>query len=98
MKKTWSEQQALITGGASGIGLAIAKKLHGLGVKIVLCDCDSKKLEAVRGCVGENCRSVCVDVADLKAVEISFGKLIEQTGPIDTTGFTFDLSGGRATY
>ncbi len=44
MKKNWNEQQALITGGASGIGLAIAKKLHGLGVRVILCDLDSKTL------------------------------------------------------
>jgi 3-oxoacyl-[acyl-carrier protein] reductase len=83
MKKIWTEQQALITGGASGIGLAIAKKLHGLGVKLAVCDCDSKKLEATRASVGENCRAVCVDVCDLKAVETTFGKLISETGAID---------------
>ena len=83
MKKPWNEQQALITGGASGIGLAIAKKLHGLGVKLLLCDCDLKKLETVRATIGENCRTVCVDVTDLKAVEAAFGQLIQQTGAID---------------
>ena len=60
MKKNWNEQQALITGGASGIGLAIAKKLHNLGVKVVLCDFDSKKFETARKDVGENCQTLCV--------------------------------------
>ncbi|MGH7952564.1 MAG: SDR family NAD(P)-dependent oxidoreductase [Limisphaerales bacterium] len=83
MKKNWSEQQAIITGGASGIGLAIAKKLHGLGVKMILCDLDEKKLEAARKMVGENCRTLCVDVTDLKAVEIAFVGLIQQIGAID---------------
>jgi NAD(P)-dependent dehydrogenase (short-subunit alcohol dehydrogenase family) len=83
VKKTWTEQQALITGGASGIGLAIAKKLHRLGVKPLLCDRDSKKLEVARALVGESCRTVCADVTDLKAVESAFGKLIQETGAID---------------
>jgi 2-dehydro-3-deoxy-L-rhamnonate dehydrogenase (NAD+) len=83
MKKNWNEQQALITGGASGIGLAIAKKLHQLGVKVVLCDLDSMKLEAARKTVGENCRTLCVDVTDSKAVEIAIGELVNQAGPID---------------
>ena len=83
MKKPWNQQQALITGGASGIGLAIAKKLHSIGVKVVLCDCDPKKLEAARASVGENCRTVYVDVTDLKAVEGAFGQLIQQAGAID---------------
>jgi NAD(P)-dependent dehydrogenase (short-subunit alcohol dehydrogenase family) len=83
MKKKWNEQRALVTGGASGIGLAIAKKLHGLGVKVVLCDLDAKKLEAARGDVGENCGTLSLDVTDLKAVESGIGELIRQTGAID---------------
>jgi 3-oxoacyl-[acyl-carrier protein] reductase len=83
MNKPWTEQQALVTGGASGIGLAIAKKLHRLGVKLLLCDCDSKKLEAARALVSERCRIVCVDVTDLTAVESAFGKHIQETGAID---------------
>jgi len=83
MKKTWREQQAVVTGGASGIGLAIAKKLHSLGVKVVLCDLDTKKLEAVRPTVAETVKTLCADVTDCKAVESAIGKLIEQTGPVD---------------
>src|SRR5215475_14109199 len=83
MNKPWTNQQALVTGGASGIGLAIAKKLHRLGVKLLLCDCDSRKLEAARALVGESCRTMCVDVTDLKAVESAFGKHIRETSAID---------------
>ena len=83
LKKIWKEQQALVTGGASGIGLAIAKKLHSLGVKVVLCDLDSKKLEAARGAVGENARTLCMDVTNLNTVETAVGKFINQMGPID---------------
>ena len=83
MKKNWNQQQAIVTGGASGIGLAIAKKLHALGVKVLLCDIDPQKLDAARKTVGENARTICVDVTDLKAVEIAIGELIHQTGPID---------------
>jgi 2-dehydro-3-deoxy-L-rhamnonate dehydrogenase (NAD+) len=91
MKKNWNEQQALITGGASGIGFAIAKKLHSLGVKVVLCDLDPKKLEAAQKTVGKNCETLCVDVTDLKAVEAA----VNRVAPIDvlvnsagTTGIT----------
>lgn len=95
VKKNWNEQQAIITGGASGIGLAIAKKLHGLGVKVVLCDLDREKLEAAKKDVGHNTRTLCVDVANLEAVESAIGGLIKETGPVDilvnsagTTGIT----------
>jgi len=83
MKKKWNEQQAVVTGGASGIGLAIAKKLHALDVKVVLCDSDPKKLDLARQTVGENARTVCLDVTNLQAIEIGIGELIRQTGAID---------------
>jgi 3-oxoacyl-[acyl-carrier protein] reductase len=83
MKKTWSTQQAVVTGGASGIGLAIAKKLHTLGVQVVLCDAKAGTLEASRKLVGANCRTFCVDVTDLPAVEAAFGELVKQSGPVD---------------
>ncbi len=83
MKKNWNEQRAIITGAASGIGLAIAKKLHNLGVRILLCDLDSEKLETARKAVGENSQALRVDVTDLKAVETAVNSLVNQTGPID---------------
>jgi 2-dehydro-3-deoxy-L-rhamnonate dehydrogenase (NAD+) len=83
MKKNWNEQRAIITGAASGIGLAIAKKLRNLGVRILLCDLDSEKLETARKAVGENSQALHVDVTDLKAVETAVNSLVNQTGPID---------------
>jgi NAD(P)-dependent dehydrogenase (short-subunit alcohol dehydrogenase family) len=83
MKKRWDEQQALVTGGASGIGFSIAKKLHGLGVKIVLCDLNARNLETACGTFGENVRALGLDVTDSKAVETAIGELIQRTGPMD---------------
>jgi len=83
MTKHWNEQQALVTGGASGIGLAIARKLSQLGAKVVLCDLDASKLESVQGTVGENVGALCLDVTDLAAVESAIGKHVQQAGPVD---------------
>lgn len=94
-KKNWTQQNALVTGGASGIGLAVAKKLHGLGVKVVICDSDASKLEPARKSVGENIETLHLDVADTPAVEAAIGALIKKIGTIDilinsagTTGVT----------
>jgi len=83
VKKNWNEQQAIITGGASGIGLAIVKKLHGLGVKVVLCDLNLQSLEAAKKTVGNNARTLCMDVTNLMAVEAAIGGLVKESGPID---------------
>ncbi|ORY63973.1 uncharacterized protein BCR38DRAFT_433611 [Pseudomassariella vexata] len=42
---------AVITGGASGIGLALAKKCAGYGMKVIVADLDPKTLAAVPGSV-----------------------------------------------
>ena len=83
MTKTWNEQQALVTGGASGIGLAIARKLCLVGVRVILCDLDAKALEAAQVALGENCGTMCLDVTDLKAVESAINELIQKSGPVD---------------
>ncbi|HEV2456118.1 MAG TPA: SDR family NAD(P)-dependent oxidoreductase [Verrucomicrobiae bacterium] len=83
MKKNWNEQRALITGGASGIGLAIAKKLHSLGVKAVICDLDPAKLDSARASIGGTAETLCMDVSDTEAVEAAIKGFIQKNGPID---------------
>lgn len=94
-KKSWNQQNALITGGASGIGLAAAKKLRSLGVKIVICDADGAKLESARDTIGEGTDTLCLDVADTRAVETAIAALVRRIGSVDilinsagTTGVT----------
>jgi 3-oxoacyl-[acyl-carrier protein] reductase len=44
----WTEQIAIITGGADGLGAALAKRLVGLGVNVAVLDFDSAKLENIK--------------------------------------------------
>ncbi len=46
MKKpnSWNEQTALITGGADGLGLALAKELASRGVSVSIFDINDQKL------------------------------------------------------
>jgi len=83
MTKTWNEQQAFITGGASGIGLAIARRLCGLGVRVVLGDIDAKALAAAHAVLGGNCRTIGVDMTDLNGVESAIDELVQKSGPVD---------------
>jgi 2-dehydro-3-deoxy-L-rhamnonate dehydrogenase (NAD+) len=44
----WTEQTAIITGGADGLGAALAKRLAGLGVNVAVFDLDPAKLENIK--------------------------------------------------
>jgi len=46
MKKRVQQKIALITGGASGIGLAIAQKFISQGIRTIITGRDTKKLKS----------------------------------------------------
>ncbi|QLD11829.1 SDR family NAD(P)-dependent oxidoreductase [Microbacterium oleivorans] len=60
---------ALVTGGGSGLGAAIADALHGAGAEVVLVGRDTTRLDAVVARLGERARRVACDVSDPAAVE-----------------------------
>jgi len=71
---------ALITGGASGIGLALAKKCHKYGMSVVIADSNKDNLELAKKCVGERASVYAMDVSNIedwaglrKSVEKDFG-------------------------
>ncbi|MGW4804552.1 SDR family NAD(P)-dependent oxidoreductase [Kitasatospora sp. NPDC004272] len=59
---------ALITGGASGLGLATARRLHADGAHVVLLDLPTSNGEAVAAELGERAHFVPGDVRDAEAV------------------------------
>ncbi|KAI1095226.1 NAD(P)-binding protein [Rostrohypoxylon terebratum] len=54
---------AVITGGASGIGLALAQKCVGYGMKVLVADWDASGLDAAKGSLGEAATTLHVDVS-----------------------------------
>lgn len=67
-----SGRAAVITGGASGIGLAAAKRLAGLGLKVMIADANPETLviaEAELKAAGAEVEAKVVDVADFHAVQ-----------------------------
>ena len=69
--------RALITGGGSGIGLAIARRLDAMGVTLTLLGRDRVKLDhALRELAGDGPHDALVcDVGDSAAVATAFGRL-----------------------
>ena len=65
----FSGRTAAVTGGAMGIGLAVARRLAAGGARIALWDRDAAALEAARSALGGDTRVFPLDVADAAAVE-----------------------------
>lgn len=72
---------AVITGGANGIGLAVAKRLAGLGMKIVLADRDAAELALAAGEL-DDAVTVETDVADLASVQALARLVADRLGPV----------------
>jgi len=71
---------ALVTGGAQGFGLDIAKRFLKSGAKVIIWDIDSKTLEKVnKELDNSDLISDVVDVANYKEVESSINKIMESS-------------------
>jgi NAD(P)-dependent dehydrogenase (short-subunit alcohol dehydrogenase family) len=71
---------ALITGGASGIGLAAAHLMHTNGARVVLTGRDASKLEVARQEIGEDVLALQVDVLSRKSLVTMASKIKEAFG------------------
>src|SRR5262249_16843309 len=60
---------AIVTGGARGIGLAIAKRYVAEGAKVVLADVDVAAGEAAARVLGTACRFKATDVGDAQQAQ-----------------------------
>ena len=60
---------AVVTGAASGIGLAMAKAFAGAGMKVVLADIEAEPLEAAAATFGDEAIAVRCDVSDPASVD-----------------------------
>lgn len=74
---------AIVTGAASGIGLAVARQLAGDGARLLLADWNADGLGEARALVGEPATSHRIDVSDAAACAELIDAAIEQTGRID---------------
>ncbi|CAN5351005.1 SDR family NAD(P)-dependent oxidoreductase [soil metagenome] len=81
--KSFKNQVAVITGAASGIGLAIATKLVGEGVKIALVDIKEDKLGKAAADLPGKTKFYCIDITNEEQVKQGIKKIIEDFGNIN---------------
>src|SRR6516165_3666681 len=73
------DQAALVTGGASGLGAATARRLAKAGAKVAVCDINAKLAEAVAAEIGGV--AVACDVADAASAEAAIAAAAKAHGP-----------------
>lgn len=97
-------QVAVITGGASGIGLAIARDFAASGAKVALADIDEQRARAMAREIadtGAEAVGLPVDVSSREAVSALFTSVDERLGAVDilvnNAGISIDRSVRRIT-
>lgn len=82
-------RRVLVTGGASGIGLAIARRVADRGAGLVLMDRDAEGLEAAQAELsgrGVDVATVAADLTDAVALEAALGQAGEVDGLVNCAG------------
>ena len=89
----FNEKVAIITGGASWIGLATAKKLLGEGANVVLVDWNQDVSDIAKN-LGKNCIGIRCDVSCDTNVQETISKIMENFGHIDYLVANAGIGGG----
>jgi ribitol 2-dehydrogenase len=74
---------ALVTGAASGIGAASARRLWEAGAQVIFCDRDAEKLQAITDELGERSFAMKADLVDPADVAAIPGRAIALCGQLD---------------
>lgn len=74
---------AIVTGGSSGIGLAIAEKFVQNNITTIIIGRDKNKLDAAKNKLGELCIPVSFDLNNLSSIPAMVNELIQEHEKID---------------
>lgn len=77
------EQDGLITGGNSGIGLATARLFVAEGARVAITGRNQRTLDAAREELGPNLLAIEADITDVEAIEKAVAKAADRLGKFD---------------
>ena len=86
---------AIVTGAASGIGLATAKAFVAEGCRVALWDVEPGVVEVARRACGESALGLTVDVADESAVTAAFARTLDAFGRVDHLAHAAAVGSGK---
>ena len=75
-------RRVLITGGARGIGAALARRLHDRGARVAVVGLEPEHLVAVATACGDGPWAAC-DVSDREQVDAAVGQVVDRLGGLD---------------
>lgn len=81
--ETPKKKVAIVTGGGSGIGLAIAEQFTTSGITTIIIGRDKEKLCNAQQKLGDNCVPVQFDLSNISGVPELIDQLIQEHGHID---------------
>ncbi|HSN85201.1 MAG TPA: SDR family oxidoreductase [Thermoanaerobaculia bacterium] len=79
----WRDATAVVTGAASGIGLALSAALVQRGANVWLTDVDAEKVRQAAEALGPQARAAALDVRDAPAVRELIERVAREAGRID---------------
>ena len=85
---------AVITGGASGIGLAAARRLAAIGLEVCIVDRDHAALDVVVDSIDGVVRGYVADVSDRAAIETLAHRIADEAGPVSVLMNNAGVGGG----
>ena len=77
-------RKALVTGGAAGFGLEVAKRLRAAGARVAIVDIDPAKLERAASELGGETLAIEADVRSPESVRGAVERAAEKLGGLDT--------------
>jgi NAD(P)-dependent dehydrogenase (short-subunit alcohol dehydrogenase family) len=87
---------AIVTGGASGLGLAITRRLVQSGAKVSIWDVNSQKMTEAADLFGKQVQVDLVDVSQIDQVEAAFGRTLAAFDRVDALVCSAGIAGPTA--
>lgn len=78
------DRVALVTGGASGFGLEVARRLRAVGAAVAVVDLDEARAKEAASALGEGALAVAADVRSVAQMEAAVAECVATFGGLDT--------------
>ncbi|HEY8382550.1 MAG TPA: SDR family NAD(P)-dependent oxidoreductase [Microvirga sp.] len=90
-------RRAIVTGGASGIGLGVCRRLVEEGARVAIWDMNASAIDAARAELGGTVEGIAVDITDTAGVERAAQETADRLGGLDILVASAGITGPNAT-